>query len=512
MARGRRDDARVGRRVTTARAGGGPTAARQPAKRFWLAAIAASVIVVAGYAGATAVRRGVYTSRLPALPDLSAQPASIGDHLRGADRSARTNPMSGEAVGALCLAYHADLFYDQADRCYATAEDLSPPDWRWTYYRALVQNARGNGDAVVAGMRRVLAEAPEFGPAWLRLGEAEFKGGRYDRAEEAWKRATSAPEPQHEAAAGSPAHLPSAQISGYAALGLARIALLGGEADHARQILEATVSSAPRFGPAFRVLGNSYSALGRSADAERALHRANRLRAYASYADPLVDALVRESRNSTFLLQQAAEANDFGNVAWDEYVTRRALEFDGNNADAAYKLGSILRGLGRYGEALELFRRYLQIAPNDFQGLGQMGSCLTDLGRFAEAEPLLRQAQEGLDNGVSHYNLGLLLTRLGRLREAVSEYERALDRDPEDVDARSNLATVLVRQGKLDGATRQLARALEIDPDNASVHTNLGVVLAQQGRFEPAARQFKEAVRLDPGQVQARAALQTLAR
>jgi tetratricopeptide (TPR) repeat protein len=511
MARGRRDEIPVGRRVKTAKTTKAPAL---PAKalRFWLVAIAASVIVVAGYAGATAVRQGVYTRRLPALPDLSAQSASIGEHLRGADRRARTNPTSGEAVGALCLAYHADLFYDQADRCYAAAEGLSPPDWRWTYYRALAQAARGNGDAVVVGMRRVVAEAPEFGPAWWRLGEAEFKAGRYDRAEEAWKRAASALEPQHEAAAGSPVHLPSAQISAYATLGLARIALLGGEADHARQILEATVSSAPRFGPAFRVLGNSYSALGRSADAERALHRANRLRAYASYADPLVDALVRESRNSTFLLQQAAEANDFGNVAWDEYVTGRALEFDGNNADAAYKLGSILRGLGRYGEALELFRRYLQIVPNDFQGLGQMGSCLTDLGRFAEAEPLLRQALEGLDSAVSHYNLGVLLARLGRLQEAVAEYERALDRDPEDVEARSNLATVLVRLGKLDGAARQLARALEIDPDNASAHTNLGVVLAQQGQFERAAREFKEAVRLDPGQAQARAALQTLER
>jgi tetratricopeptide (TPR) repeat protein len=479
MARGRRDDARVGRRVTTARAGG-PTAARQPAGRFWLAAIAASVIAVAGYGGAIAIRRVVYTSRLPALPDLSAQSASIGDHLRGADRSARTNPTSGEAVGALCLAYHADLFYDQADRCYAAAEGLSPPDWRWTYYRALVQSARGNGDGAVAGMRRVVAEAPEFGPAWWRLGEAEFKAGRYDRAEEAWKRAASAPEPQHEAAAGSPAHLSSARISGYAALGLARIALLRGEPDRARQILEPAVSRAPGFGPAIRLLGNSYAALGRSEDAERALHRANRLRAYASYADPLVDVLVRE--------------------------------FDGTNADAAYKLGNILRGLGRYAEALELFRRYLQIVPNDLLGLGQMGSCLTDLGRFAEAEPLLRQAQEGLDDAVSHYNLGFLLARVGRLQEAVAEYQRALDREPENVEARSNLATVLVRQGKLDGAARQLGRALEIDPDNASAHTNLGVVLAQQGRFEPAAREFKEAVRLDPGQAQARAALQTLER
>jgi tetratricopeptide (TPR) repeat protein len=511
MARGRRGDIRVARRGTTA-SGGGPEARRSPAKarRFWLAAMAGVVVVVAGLAGTTEVRRRVYTSRLPALPDLSAQPASIGGHLREADRSARANPLSAEAVAALCLAYHADLFYDQADRCYLAAEDVSPQDWRWTYYRALVQNARGNGDAVVAGMRRVVGEAPEFGPAWLRLGEAEFKAGHYDRAEEAWTRAGSTNEPEHEATAGSPAHVPGARISTYAALGLARIALLRGEPDRARQILEPAVSSAPKFGPAFRVLGASYEALGRSADAGRALHLANRLRAYASYADPLVDALVRESRSSTFLLQQAAEANDFGNVAWDEYVTRRALEFDAGNADAAYRLGGILRGLARHAEALEVYRRYHQLVPDDFQGLGQIGSCLTDLGQFAEAEPLLRQAATGLDDATSHYNLGLLLARLGRLQEAVIEYERALDRDSQDANTRSNLAAVLVRQGKLDAATRQLASALEIDPDNASAHTNLGAVLAQEGHFEQAARQFRDAMRLDPGQIQARTGLQAI--
>jgi tetratricopeptide (TPR) repeat protein len=224
----------------------------------------------------------------------------------------------------------------------------------------------------------------------------------------------------------------------------------------------------------------------------------------------LVDALVRESRSSTFLLQQAAEANDFGNVAWDEYVTRRALEFDAGNADAAYRLGGILRGLARHAEALEVYRRYHQLVPDDFQGLGQIGSCLTDLGQFAEAEPLLRQAATGLDDATSHYNLGLLLARLGRLQEAVIEYERALDRDSQDANTRSNLAAVLVRQGKLDAATRQLASALEIDPDNASAHTNLGAVLAQEGHFEQAARQFRDAMRLDPGQIQARTGLQAI--
>src|SRR5207247_8336695 len=138
--------------------------------------------------------------------------------------------------------------------------------------------------------------------------------------------------------------------------------------------------------------GDSYARLRRDADAERAIRRANSLPAYASYVDPLVDALALESRHSTFLLQQAVETDL--NAYWNEYLTRRALEFDPNNPDVVYKLGGILRSLGRNEEALELFQRYQHMVPEDAQVLGQIGSCLGELGRFVEAESYLRRALE----------------------------------------------------------------------------------------------------------------------
>ena len=63
------------------------------------------------------------------------------------------------------------------------------------------------------------------------------------------------------------------------------------------------------------------------------MRRANLLPVYAPYAVPLVDDLARESRNSTFLLQQTA-ATDL-NALWNEYLTRRASEFDPNNPDVS---------------------------------------------------------------------------------------------------------------------------------------------------------------------------------
>jgi tetratricopeptide (TPR) repeat protein len=271
------------------------------------------------------------------------------------------------------------MFHDQADRCYALASALNPDEWRWKYYQALIHSERGEADVVAAAMRQVTGKT-DFGPAWWRLGEAEFKEGRYDRAEEAWRRALKASEPERdrsgtplgERSGDSPVHPAGIPLSAHASLGLARLALARGNADDARQILERVTTTSPRFSSGFRLLAESYTVLGRQSDADAALRRANRLPPYAPYADPMVDALARESRNGTFLLRQASEADLADSAEWSEYLTRRALEFDPDNPDVVAKLGRILRTLGRTEEALAVFQRYQQMVPGDKLALAQI--------------------------------------------------------------------------------------------------------------------------------------------
>jgi tetratricopeptide (TPR) repeat protein len=289
------------------------------------------------------------------------------------------------------------------------------------------------------------------------------------------------------------------------------VALERGDADRARMILESVTASTRRFGPAYRLLAESYRALGRTADAERAVYRAGRLPAYSPYADPIADALARESRNSTLLLRVASEASLDVNAAWSEQLSRRAVEFDPDNPEAVIKLARVLRTLDRNEEALPLFERYRTMVPGDMQALAHIASCLSAMGRYQEAETYLRQALTTLDDPVTHYNMGLLMSVTGRLDEAVKQYERALTLDPMHVDARGNLAIVLARQGRLDRAVRELTTLVERDPENASARTNLGLLLIQQGRAEQARPQLVEALRLDPTLAPAAEALQAIA-
>jgi tetratricopeptide (TPR) repeat protein len=473
----------------------------------------AGVLVVAVLVAVAAVifqtTRDTGRIELPALPDLSRQPPAVARHIREKIEVLDRAGISGETVGSLCLAYHADMFYAEAERCYAAAMALEPDEWRWPYYRALIRTDLGGGDAAVEDLRRTIELAPAFSPAWLRLGDAEFKAGRYDAAAAAWRRAMELPEPGRPAR--SPERVVEVPVAAYARVGLARVALIRGDAEGARRLLEPVQQNAPGFSQTLRVLADAYRALGRDREADLATYRANRLPSYAPYADPLVDELALESRNATLLLRLASEVNLAVNGAWSEQLTRRALEFGPDNPEAIAKLGRVLRTVGKSAEALPYFQRYHELVPGDFEGLAQIGATLSDLGRYEEAEPLLRRALEGLDDAVTHYNLALLLATTGRLDEAVAAYRKALERDPQNSNARVNLAAALARRGDVADAIVELERVVVADPEHALARANLGLLLAGRGDRARAIAHLREAVRLDPGLVPAADALRQLA-
>ena len=444
----------------------------------WIAGGVAVVVLGGALSGWVTWRRLSALERLPAPPPAAQVTPAVAAHVGTAYAAAQESPRAIDAVGPLCLAYHADMLFPLADRCYELATELAPGDWRWSYYRALVEADRGGSPALVPRLRRVVEQEPELAPAWLRLGDAEFKAGRYDAAADAWRRARDLPEPAPGSE--SPPHRVEVPLKAYASLGLARVALVKGDPTAALTLLEPLVGEWPRFSPALRLLAEGLRSTGKAAEADAALARAGRLPPFAPYAEPAVNALARESRNATLLLRVASEADLAVNQEWSEHLTRRALEFEPDNPEAIAKMARLHRAAGRNEEALALFERYHRMVPGDFQVLAQIATTLSALGRFEEAEGYFAQALRGVDDAITHFNLGLLMARTGRLDEAIAAYGRALEREPTLSDARANLATVFARQGRLDRAVQELEHVLSYDRANTLARTNLQVIRDMQ--------------------------------
>lgn len=99
--------------------------------------------------------------------------------------------------------------------------------------------------------------------------------------------------------------------------------------------------------------------------------------------------------------------------------------------------------------------------------------------------------------------LGLGLARVGRTREAMEQFETALDARPDYASARFNLANALVKSGRLEEAIADFRQVLAGDPANSVIRERLAAALdaradalAEEGRRPEAEALHKEAENL----------------
>jgi len=94
---------------------------------------------------------------------------------------------------------------------------------------------------------------------------------------------------------------------------------------------------------------------------------------------------------------------------------------------------------------------------------------------------------------------GLWFYKQGLYNKAKDEFEKAIEEDPNYLEASQYLGDTLFRLGKLKQARDVYEQVRKLDPDNISVLENLGVILANQGDYKKAVWLWGEVLKLDPG-------------
>ncbi len=97
------------------------------------------------------------------------------------------------------------------------------------------------------------------------------------------------------------------------------------------------------------------------------------------------------------------------------------------------------------------------------------------------------------------FQRGLALEETGApIEAAIEAYGKALDANPDAPGALVNMGTILFRYHKYRQARAHYTRALEVDPTYPLAHFNLGNLADEEGNFEEARKHYLEAVRLNP--------------
>jgi spermidine synthase len=99
---------------------------------------------------------------------------------------------------------------------------------------------------------------------------------------------------------------------------------------------------------------------------------------------------------------------------------------------------------------------------------------------------------------IIHNNMGIALTKHGRLDEALAQFNIALKINPAKSEPNYNKGYILKKQGKPDEAARYFSIALLINPDYPEAHYHLGLIMIEQNKLDLAIKHFNEVLRINP--------------
>jgi tetratricopeptide (TPR) repeat protein len=140
----------------------------------------------------------------------------------------------------------------------------------------------------------------------------------------------------------------------------------------------------------------------------------------------------------------------------------------------------------------------------DFYKQYDVAADLAKKGKFVQAIPEWRKALEmEPDDPRAHNGFGETLAKTGKKDEALAQFRAAITEKPQFAEAHNNLGIVLDSLGKPGEARIEFNLALEANPGYADSHNNLGRLLFEQHRVEEAIEQFQDAIEIKPDYAEA---------
>ncbi len=188
-------------------------------------------------------------------------------------------------------------------------------------------------------------------------------------------------------------------------------------------------------------------------------------------------------------VSQAAQRDP---LRWDAWMNvSQAAAFNGDRSvaqEAIQKALALNRAdVGTLGWAMQLYQ------PKWYGSTRK----LADVAKLAAA-----QDYPTIGETVSVYND---LTECGHTEEAktmitrlVPVYQQAVERAPNDAQARYNLAEVLLRQPRYSLAIKQMQEVVQLRPNDTESRSDLGAMLQERGRAEEALHEYQIVLRRRP--------------
>jgi len=398
-------------------------------------------------------------------------------------------------------------------------------------------------DAAETSLKKALELDPKFAPAMEALAVVYQNTGRGADAEKQLKQAIEV----------QPQSLLPRQY-------LARFYYTQNRKANAEQVMIQAKKDLGDQGGPYRVLGDYYASTGdlNKATAEFASltrEHPKDLKVKESYIELLLSQNKREEAtklNNQILKENPKETGALFirgrilnmDVKYDDAANtlQAALKYAPENAFGHYQLGFALSRTGDLGRAEREWREAAKLAPE----MNEAQLALAQLALTKGDHDLLRQTAEQLvknlpsdprgyilranaelfanqtaaaeadmkqsitvapQNSLGYSAMGGWLVGRGKLQEAQTYFEQALDRDPNQLEAMNGLIGIFVRQKQSTKAIGRLQQGIAESPNNDAYYTLLGGLQATNKDLSGAEASLEKAVALNKNNLAAFALL-----
>jgi tetratricopeptide (TPR) repeat protein len=209
----------------------------------------------------------------------------------------------------------------------------------------------------------------------------------------------------------------------------------------------------------------------------------------------LAEEIQKEPNDLTLYLNLVAVCAEGGDLAKAVDVAAQATRMFPKSADSFIVHGAANSLLGFLDKAYEDFTTAVRLAPE--RADARFFLALTDYnqGNISDALTILKAAvQGGVADSDLHYLMAECLVKLDTndSNAALNELNRAIDLNPNSVSARTLRGKLLLRTGRPKEAVSDLELAIHRDPDSRAALYNLAGAYRAVGRTNEAEALFRQ--------------------
>ena len=154
---------------------------------------------------------------------------------------------------------------------------------------------------------------------------------------------------------------------------------------------------------------------------------------------------------------------------------------------------------GEYAQAEQMYREASRQVPGHADVHHLLGMVLHQQNRNAEARVEIEAAIKAFGHLPHYHNsLGEVLRAVGEVAGAIACYRRALELQPDYLQALNNLGLALHASGEVSAARDAFLQVVTAQPGSAQAHNNLGIAEQSLGNLQGAAREFRKSCELAP--------------